>query len=363
VGGSVRFGFYNLLLGILCGWLTGAAADSANPNDGEHLTEQALVLIQTEAGQGSGFICELNGTNYIITNTHVLENSRSFNFKTLQGKSLKPLRLELAARQDLARVMIAESNVTALALAGNDIHLGDPVRVLGNSLGMNAATELTGFVMAIGPELVEVSAGFVPGNSGSPILTEDSRVIGVATFVKKENPKKATVLGTRFAKPRRFGYRLTQNIEWIPISPSAFYDQSSVLGDIQTLTQDLVSLENVMDESQSDLASGVRMFAADARNDRFASRYRNKDYPRQLGAFASAFADYLKSKDAGFSDQSHAARTSRQQMEMALRQLVSLPLKSLKATRWSTPAFEERAQEAIDSFGIWEGRIKELPTR
>jgi len=351
--------FSNLPMLVTLAFLAGTAAAGPAMTSGSHPTEQALVMIQTDAGQGTGFICELNGTNYIVTNTHVLENSRTFSFKTLQGQALKPLRLELAGHQDLARVLIAETNLTALTLAGNDFHLGDAIRVYGNSLGMNAATELSGAILAVGPELVEVDAGFVPGNSGSPILTEDGRVIGVATFMTKEDPEETTVKGTRFAQPRRYGLRLTPSVQWLPLSPSVLYDQSSVLGDIQTLSKDLLALDTVVDESQEDLTAKLKMFAADTRNEQFSKRYRNQEYPRLLGAFAAAFADYLKSKDAGFSEQSHAKAFCRQQMETTLRQLVSLPAKSLRAVRWSTPAFSKRAQDAIAAFDLWEGRIKQ----
>jgi hypothetical protein len=62
----------------------------------------------------------------------------------------------------------------------------DAVTVPGNSEGNGIPVQIHGKLIGVGPQLVEVDAKFVHGNSGSPIIHRASgKVIGIATLVKK----------------------------------------------------------------------------------------------------------------------------------------------------------------------------------
>src|SRR6185312_7757504 len=79
--------------------------------------------------------------------------------------------------------------IEASEAVDKDVSIGDAVVVLGNSQGRNVVTEIEGKVTGVGPELIEVDAKFVPGNSGSPIIhVKSGKVIGVATFVTVRQP-------------------------------------------------------------------------------------------------------------------------------------------------------------------------------
>ena len=66
------------------------------------------------------------------------------------------------------------------------VKIGDAIVVLGNSGGGGVVTKLEGKLVGIGPDRIEVSAEFIPGNSGSPIIhVPTGKVIGIATYLTR----------------------------------------------------------------------------------------------------------------------------------------------------------------------------------
>lgn len=185
-----------------------------------------LVIIEsrTSVGKmaGSGFIARMNGKTYIFTNQHVILGADSIEFKTVTGKHLKPLGVELSHKRDIARLPIADQT-DALVISDN-LAMGIPLAVFGNSEGSGVATELYGKVNGVGADLVEVSAEFVSGNSGSPVLNLDKEVIGIASYVRYSEPSKMKE-GTQFEnKVRRFCYRLT-DVKWLSVNWRRYNDK------------------------------------------------------------------------------------------------------------------------------------------
>lgn len=178
-----------------------------------------LVIIEckTSIGTmvGSGFVAEMDGKVYIFTNQHVIMGAESIEFKTVTGKKLKPRGVELSKERDIARLPLAEWDEPLQFT--ETIDASGAVAVFGNSEGSGVATELYGKVNGIGPELVEVSAQFVSGNSGSPVLNEEMKVIGIASYVKYSDTNRMKE-GTKFENAvRRFCYRL-DGVDWAPVN-------------------------------------------------------------------------------------------------------------------------------------------------
>ena len=163
---------------------------------------------------GSGFVAKMDGKMYLFTNQHVVFGADRISFKTVDGKILKPRGVELSKSRDIVRLLLSD-DVEGFEVSRR-VSMGAPVAVFGNSEGGGVATELYGKTMGLGADLVEVSAEFVAGNSGSPVLDSDQRVVGIASYVRFARPSRMSK-GTRFEnKTRRFCYRLS-GCDWIKV--------------------------------------------------------------------------------------------------------------------------------------------------
>jgi len=178
-----------------------------------------IVIIESETClggmSGSGFIAKVDGKTYIYTNQHVVMGADTVEFVTASGEKLSVKSIELSMERDIARFLI-DDREEALVISDN-VAMNIPLAVFGNSEGGGVATELYGEVTGVGSDLVEVSAEFVSGNSGSPVLNADKEVIGIASYVRYSAPSKENEDAEEEDKVRRFCYRLT-GVEFVPIN-------------------------------------------------------------------------------------------------------------------------------------------------
>jgi len=209
----------------------------------------SLVIISTPKGVGSGFIVFMDGKKYLITNEHLMRGGYPVSAKLLNGSELlkkceiTSAMLEVADDRDLVRIEIDNSIVCpALQLFIGDLGINTPINIYGNSDGAGVATSLSGKVIGIGPDQIEVDATFIPGNSGSPIIDSSGDVLGVATFLTLYNdPKDWAKKGTRFNDVRRFGVRIT-NSKWVSMTFRDYLVRAETLLDMDTYCCDLVDL-------------------------------------------------------------------------------------------------------------------------
>jgi S1-C subfamily serine protease len=133
-------------------------------------------------GSGSAFVID---GDTLVTNRHVAEGTRRLQLSTWDGRDFEVRVGSISHLNDLAILRIDETIEDTLT-RGPSIQKGQTVHAVGYPLG-GAWTLTTGEVYDIidGAEydetgdIIRMTAGIQPGNSGGPLLDEEGRVVGV----------------------------------------------------------------------------------------------------------------------------------------------------------------------------------------
>ncbi|MDR2202176.1 MAG: S1C family serine protease [Clostridiales bacterium] len=188
---------------------------------------------QTEAG--TGFIFDRAGNNlYLMTNYHVVDGYDYPNITAgfFDGAELKPRLLGYDAYHDIAVLSVAAVGADAygaLEFAGEDVktEYGEPLRMLGNSLGAGLAAfdgivSRAGKILEFNPggeqkKYVPVTQVTVPvnsGSSGAAVLDSYARVRGVGTYQTLYDPYDSSrpVQGTSHCVPGTVARQIARQI-------------------------------------------------------------------------------------------------------------------------------------------------------
>ena len=181
---------------------------------------------------GTGFLCEMDGKKYLVTNCHVIDHNIFMQVFFQDGRTYKlpdSAMVEIAANRDLARfdlinikemVTVKEGEYLSLALDQDVPDIGDEIEFYGNADGKDVITVTAGKILAVGLEAVEIDAKIQGGNSGSPLVrVKDGKVIGVTTFSTFNKSNDLSKVGTRYdpnvTRTREFAVRFTA-VRWAP---------------------------------------------------------------------------------------------------------------------------------------------------
>ncbi len=248
---------------------TAASASAANGESGDLVQQHidAFVIVKGQEGSGSGFVCRAGDRTFLFTNIHVAADLKQPVFTRLDNVPIIPGTAEAAAGPDIVRYALAQPPAHPLEMmtdVDGNVRIGDEVVVLGNSGGGGVVTNLKGDVRGLGPDRIEVSAEFIPGNSGSPIIhVKSGKVIGIATYLTRryeefaakpqdKNPPSSSSGSSSPApvKPamvvRRFGYRIDNVARWEPVNWAAFRAEGTQVQDVSRLTGDIVNFLNAL---------------------------------------------------------------------------------------------------------------------
>ncbi|NNE90803.1 MAG: trypsin-like peptidase domain-containing protein [Verrucomicrobiales bacterium] len=186
------------------------------------------VLIEGDAGSGSGFICNIGNDSFVYTNAHVISGNTKLKIVDRNGYEYKDIdRTEVVDNfggGDLLRFHLRNLRRKGLTLAPANYKVANDsgIAAVGNSHGQAVVRILKGKVKGIGPDRIEIDAEVVQGNSGGPIVEVDSlRVVGVTTLLYKGR-EDIWAKNTGFSKVRRFGLRANLVDEWKPVSSKNF---------------------------------------------------------------------------------------------------------------------------------------------
>ncbi len=182
--------------------------DTARGEDGAFAAaKDKLAIVVAGDRTGTGFLLRDGGRVFLMTNAHVVRDAPSVEATRLDGVPLRLGDLEVAYNRDLARFEV-DADLPAFAPEASTPDIGAPIVVLGNSDGRGVVTEIRGRVLGVGPQEIEVDAGFVAGNSGSPVLNRAGRVLAIASYLRDcRDDSDWSKTGTRFNGIRRFAVR------------------------------------------------------------------------------------------------------------------------------------------------------------
>jgi S1-C subfamily serine protease len=149
-------------------------------------------------GVGSGVI--LTSTGFILTNRHVVEDSRSLSVALADGRELPASIVRISGDTDLALIKVDATGLPAAAIGDSDaLAVGQTAIAIGSPLGTYTETVTRGIVSGLDREitvtdqatrrqttlsgLIQTDAAINPGNSGGPLLDGAGNVIGINTAV------------------------------------------------------------------------------------------------------------------------------------------------------------------------------------
>ena len=218
----------------------------------------ALVTVSDKTGKpvktGTGFFVSTDGR--LVTNAHVVEGAATATAKLENGATYTISGvLKSAADKDLVLLQADAKGVPFLNMSGEKLpEVGSRVAVIGSPLGLEGSVS-EGIISAHrtlkkDDEWLQITAPVSPGSSGSPLVDEQGKVVGVATFVVD----KAQALN--FARPISYVSRLLElagsDAEPTPLWTIAIDPKNVLLND-----PEFVAAENAL--QKDDAAAALKI--------------------------------------------------------------------------------------------------------
>lgn len=145
--------------------------------------KEAVVVIETNDGRGTGFSINDHGT--IITNHHVIEGEDIVTVAFPEDGLFQGEVVSTYPDVDLAVIETKGDNLPFLSLADEMTFTeGEEIQFIGNPLRFNGIANegsIIGYTQLSSWEkpVIMIEAPVYRGNSGSPIINQDGEVIGV----------------------------------------------------------------------------------------------------------------------------------------------------------------------------------------
>jgi len=164
------------------------AEDSVQPATSLERTLQALVMLETDNGTGSGFF--LTPACEVVTNQHVIAGAENIILRIASKRLFTATVLARDENRDLALLSSNARRCTPLSLGDSSrAVVGQEIYTIGSPLGLSD-TVTRGIISASrttsdGVHYLQIDAAINPGNSGGPLVDRNGDVLGVTTFKVK----------------------------------------------------------------------------------------------------------------------------------------------------------------------------------
>ncbi len=163
--------------------LSFSAFANLNASDVYNTTKDSIVVVHSYDqngevnSQGSGVVYS---DSLIITNKHVIENSRKIKI----SQSTSKYDVELVGyinKLDIAILKVFGVEMQPIKVAEQNPVIGDVVYTLGAPKGLDL-TLANGIVSSFREDDIQTTAPISPGSSGGALLNQDGELIGITTF-------------------------------------------------------------------------------------------------------------------------------------------------------------------------------------
>lgn len=145
--------------------------------------QKAIITIDAQTSKGTGF--NIDSAGLVITNNHVIENSKRLYIKFSNGKSYPVVKKVQFPEYDLAIVDIKGENLPILNVdIDSALNKNDEVTIVGNPLGFPRIASkgiVKGSIILNNweREVLMIEGDVHPGSSGSPVINSNGDVVAV----------------------------------------------------------------------------------------------------------------------------------------------------------------------------------------
>ncbi|MFI5188133.1 MAG: serine protease [Chitinophagales bacterium] len=186
---------------------------------------------------GTGFLIDPNGL--MITNAHVVKNSRNIFVQNNKGDQFKAFVVRLDVPRDVAIIKIDDDGFKPFSSLPYSIRktasdIAEPIFTLGYPRNeivygegyLSAKTGFNGDTLSC-----QISIAANPGNSGGPIFNHDGEVIGILSA------KETEIEGAVFAVQSKYIYQALDELKKSPLYKNVKIPARSSIGGLEKIQQ------------------------------------------------------------------------------------------------------------------------------